>query len=504
MNEPSPSIPPATPRERWAPAERAVAAAFAAAVLALWLVPLPSSLWLDEAVTAWMVQDGFDKTVERGSRFSGGNPAYYMIVWAFTRVFGASEPALRMPSVLAMLGSAWMVFLLGRRLRDRQTGLLAAVVFASAPLIAFEARNARTYAIGLFFILGSWVALDRWLQTGRSRYGVLHAACAAMVFHIHFVLTLALLVNVCHLGLHVLRTRRLPLGGVAVQGILFAIFCAPSIPLLLDVYARKGSLIVMGSPSYRFLWRDLFPDVFGGALIVGLFAVSFWVVPRASRGLAPVSRWDMLLVAVRWFLVPLAVFLISRYTGTKIYIPRYFISGVVGMALVLGLGIRAIGPVSARIVLAGFVVALSIFATFRTSHHDNDWRGISESIRRELALSPDLEILAHTGLVEAKDLSWTEDPEKRAYLNAPFHAYPVGKDVIPLPYSTRPEDRDYMAVVLGRLRAERKGFLVVSRRAAEGFKVFFATGVAEHGYRVSSVRGPYGNLMLFRFDAQDG
>ena len=72
---------------------------------ALWLVPLFSSLWLDELGTYWVVKDGLGDAVHRALTFHGQSPLYYSIVWAARSVGGNSEAVLRLPSLIATAAS---------------------------------------------------------------------------------------------------------------------------------------------------------------------------------------------------------------------------------------------------------------------------------------------------------------------------------------------------------------------------------------------------------------
>jgi hypothetical protein len=58
--------------------------------------------------------------------------------------------------------------------------------------------------------------------------------------------------------------------------------------------------------------------------------------------------------------------------------------------------------------------------------------------------------------------------------------------------------------LLVRLRAERKSFLIVSRRAAEVFHVFFMSGLKDDRYHFTQLEGTFGNLILFKAQALDG
>ena len=73
--------------------------------------------------------------------------------------------AYRLPSLLAVITSSLLVFLMGELLFDRRVGLYAGLLFASAPIVAAEATIAKTDAVQLLTIcLAQWAivkTLDR-------------------------------------------------------------------------------------------------------------------------------------------------------------------------------------------------------------------------------------------------------------------------------------------------------------------------------------------------------
>ena len=467
----------------------------------LWIPPMGASLWLDETVTAWWVDAPAEVVIDRADSFSGGNPTYYLIVKAFVDVLGKSEWVYRVPSFLAMLGCLWLLYLLGSRWKDRETGLLAILPFASLQLISFESHNARTYAIGLCFTMASWLATQNLVRSWRYRDAILTGVFAAMVFHIHYVLVLGLLVNVAEITMAVIRQKRLPLAQLLVGALAFGIACLPSLSFFLDLarQERRKTLIVTPTPSYRQMWRDLLPSSLSISVVVGLIISGTLANVRHSESEEPVTRWDLFRLGAMWFLVPFTVFAVSTLTFTRIYIPRYFISFAVGMALAVAMGIRSFGPPKVRVTIAIVVTAMAIGTWHSSRHHDNDWRGVSEGIRRELEAYPEAAVLAHTGLVEAKDHEWFVDPEKRAYLNAPFMVYPVNAEVTPLPYHLKPEDCDYIRKLLDREIEKRRPFLVVSRRSFPELPLFVDGYVRGQGYESTPLRGQFGNLTVSRF-----
>lgn len=109
------------------------------------LISLNQSLWLDEAVTANVVKNfNFLQIISKFSSTDFHPPLYYLLMKLWTNLFGFSEIALRMPSVLFSLMTGYVVFLIG--------GIWAAVFFLFNPLIIYYSQEARMYMMVTFFL----------------------------------------------------------------------------------------------------------------------------------------------------------------------------------------------------------------------------------------------------------------------------------------------------------------------------------------------------------------
>lgn len=85
---------------------------------------------------------------------------YYILMWGWTKVFGTSLPALRLPSVLFAAGSVLLVFLIGRREFGEGSGLLASGLLAFNGHHVFWSQHARMYAMSAFLAtLSLWFLL---------------------------------------------------------------------------------------------------------------------------------------------------------------------------------------------------------------------------------------------------------------------------------------------------------------------------------------------------------
>src|SRR6202451_1618337 len=94
---------------RWLPHWNIVLAVLAVLCLArLWIVPLPSSFWVDEMATAFVVHHGAnDPTLQVAPQVAAS--IYYALPGAAEKLFGLSEISYRIPSTLAMLGALFLI-----------------------------------------------------------------------------------------------------------------------------------------------------------------------------------------------------------------------------------------------------------------------------------------------------------------------------------------------------------------------------------------------------------
>jgi len=109
------------------------------------LIAINQSLWLDEAVTANVIRNyGFMQIISKFSPTDFHPPLYYLFIKLWTNVFGYSEIALRMPSVLFSLLTGYVVYMIG--------GIWTSAFFLFNPLIVYYSQEARMYMMATFFL----------------------------------------------------------------------------------------------------------------------------------------------------------------------------------------------------------------------------------------------------------------------------------------------------------------------------------------------------------------
>jgi mannosyltransferase len=445
------------------PAHGGVGPALAAAIIAAlaafgWVPHLPESLWLDETVTWWVVHGSFSDTLDRAVQYQP-HPAYYAGLWGWTQLFGTSEVALRLPSLLAMLAACLLLARVGSALfADRELGWIAAVVFASSWNVFRESTDARAYALGLLVLIALVGSVRRWLEEGGRGPAIACGLLAALLPHLHAFFALAYPALVVHALARWPRSRATG-REVAIIALLLAAGALLYLPVAISLADHAGSYSFARRPQpgglvSMFVWD---PAVAG--LLVGLCLAG--IGSRRSRRGDPVPTprpdRDTGLLLATWVLFPLlALYGLSVFSETSVFIGRYLSAAMPGVALLYALAVRAIPSAPARVV-AVLVVAVAGFVSHERPH--DDLRGAAAAVEAFSDGDAEVPVLFASGLIETQHVEWLHDPERAAYLNAPASYYPMGDRVIQLPRKLH--GQPLAAKTLDPVFAEAKRFAVV-------------------------------------------
>lgn len=462
----------------------------------LWLVPLFSSLWVDELGTWWVVKNGVGATVDRAFTYQGQSPLYYLIVWATRTVAGNSEVVLRLPSLAAAVGSAILIYRLGRTLIGHETARLAVLAFAAGHVLAFESSEARPYALATFAVIASTYALVRWLDDGRRwSLAIVYALLAVTVVWLHYLFALAL---VPHALYAVVRIRR---GETEVSvrrltAVAVIVLCGV-VPLAIQIaslWDRRSSLSVPNVTSVEDFAIALVPPVLIASVLLGALLAR----AQGSVRFAPVrARPSTLVLLGGWLLFPLVtLFLVTAFTSYSFTWPRYLVSATPAAALLGAWAIASLEPAAVRRIVAVVLAIMSVLAYGGRLKNGEDWQGAA-AFERQRA-DPNTVVLLHPALVEASQLDWFSDPEKVSYLLAVASYYPMNGRLVPMPYVLDDAARRYLeGLVTGELAGADR-FLLVTGIPEVPFRAWFDGRLGPEGY-TSRVIGTFGEIQVIEF-----
>src|SRR3990167_5325693 len=120
--------------------------------LILRIYKINQSLWLDEAINVTFVKNLNLKSLI--TEYSIGDfhpPLYHILMRGWILLFGTSEFSIRLPSVIFGLATVYVVYLIGRKLFEEKTALIAATLIATSPLHIYYSQEARMYMLAAFF-----------------------------------------------------------------------------------------------------------------------------------------------------------------------------------------------------------------------------------------------------------------------------------------------------------------------------------------------------------------
>jgi len=119
--------------------------------LILRLISLNQSLWLDEAIEAWAVSNFSYKDLITSYSISDFHPPlYHLLLKAWTQIFGISEISLRLPSVLLGALTIYVVYLLGKEIKNQKFAIITSLLLVTSSLHIYYSQEARMYSLNTF------------------------------------------------------------------------------------------------------------------------------------------------------------------------------------------------------------------------------------------------------------------------------------------------------------------------------------------------------------------
>jgi mannosyltransferase len=421
-------------------------------------MPLRNGFWLDETQTVWIIQSGLRDILSHCITLKQP-PAYFFIAGMLFKVAGSNEVLLRMPSILAMAASSYLLFLLSLRLAGREAAWPTVISFASLNAVAFAAADARPYAIGMLAVVGAMFLLVRWFDTGNAAAGIGYCLLAGLSVYIHYFFVTTLFV---HLIYAIYRTcagntgrRRL----WVATGLLAGLFVPAA--LLAPKLLQAGRYYPFtGSPGIVTFFSTIAPPVLLGSALGVLLL--FRLTSRDFEFRLPPIGNPALVLFVCWTAVPcIFVFGLSAATHLNFFMPRYLLPFEGGLALLGGWAISAVKTERLRLVMVGVMVLATLLEAglHAVPPHNEDWRA-AMAAERSVADQSDIPVLVRSPVFKSR-FKVHADEERRPYLFTPLSVYPAAGHVLYLPNQLNPASIAYLEEILPSLQRSDR-FLFVN------------------------------------------
>src|SRR6266571_807635 len=176
----------------------------------------------DEALALFVGRGSFGSVLHTVIAKRGGAPLHFVFAWLVVHL-GGGLTALRVVSLVFAVASVPLIALLGARLADRLTGVVAAALASGSWVLMFHGIYGRMYSLFLFTSLLSFLALLSALDDGGRRRFVFWGLALFLMLASHPYAVLVVAAQGLFLVLHRRRQREavVTLVAVGVVGIPF-------------------------------------------------------------------------------------------------------------------------------------------------------------------------------------------------------------------------------------------------------------------------------------------
>jgi len=397
--------------------------------LSLWFIAVRAPLWLDETLSYSQICAGFSQIMPRQGGLSA--PGYPYILWLATKILGTSEVALRIPSVLAMLAAAYLLYRTAREFFDWDVAIIATILFCVHPVVIFSSIDIRPYAFTVLTLNAAIFLLVRLRHNHSNWLPALLGIILALVAYfqlLFMVISPAFLIAFVALKIGDPKTLWRQLG-IALA--CFAVTFLPVIPGLLYLAHSSGAHVWDHAPPLAELGQTLTP----GLLPYILFGAVF--LAAATRHIdieSPLDGIRVLLCVALGFIPILILYTVSVNTPIHIFVPRYRLVAVPGIALCCGLLISRINSRLLRLLFCVAVVGVTAYQHFtspESNFHGYSWKYALEAAQSN-ASADNAPVLICSDLPESNVQPMPADP-KNSVMFSPLTYYKLSVPVVPLP-----------------------------------------------------------------------
>ncbi len=141
----------------------------------------------DEAVTAGRIlHASLWKTISTIPGSESTPPLYYLLAWAWSKLFGVGEVGLRSLSALFGTATIAVVYATGAKLASRRAGLVAAALVALSPVLIWFSQDARAYSLAVLLSALSFLFFVGAITDGGNRQLVGWALFSALALATHY------------------------------------------------------------------------------------------------------------------------------------------------------------------------------------------------------------------------------------------------------------------------------------------------------------------------------
>jgi mannosyltransferase len=329
------------------------------------------SYWLDEAISVLWVQQDFFVGLQMVIQ-DVHQPLYYILLWFWSKLFGYTEIATRMLSVLIDLGSIFLFYKLGKIFLPSRAIIFATFFFSLSPYLIKYSQEARMYSLVVFFCLLSTLTYLNLLKKFDMKNSLFYILSSLALLYTHVFGLLILFVHFLYL---LIKKRNLLVKYLAIGSTLFVLYL-PGVFIMLfqtagleNYWIEKPTLISL----LYVLWNLAGYDF--------LFLSSFAIIIYSL--LFRKTKPNLLIYL--WFFLPIAIVFLFSIFIKPFFQARYLIFCVPALYLIITSSVYNIKLPLRKFLVYGLIF-LSLVSVINQAHENNKdpWKEVVDTAISEL------------------------------------------------------------------------------------------------------------------------
>lgn len=417
-----------------------------------WGPRLLRSFWTDEAATYFTAYKGIGMVSTQMAFLPQFSVLYSWIAALFCVDHGIGrEFLLRVPSLAGVAIACFVVYRFAERAIGPGAGLIAAVLLLFNRDMLILGSQARPYSLAIAAATGSFLALYEWFETRSGRWLAGYTILSLLALYLHLFFGLVLLIHLVWASRVFIERRTMPdVWKLAGAWLAMGVLSLPLLPQIRATIRTAGSHIVMTGTTFSDLRDVLMRWEFALAGIVVALAIRYLFRRKLRRIVAP-AGFVLFFLLTWWLLGPAILFTVGFFGGPQVFLARYMSYSFPAQALLITWLIWSVFELRAARIWVLVTVTLATvvpYGLLAPRIGGNELKPFMNIISEESSdqLPP---VFFRTQFTESKVLDWRGGLMSPAsFLYAPFVAYPMKNQLLPVPFYLDNDALDYIRQVV--------------------------------------------------------
>jgi uncharacterized membrane protein len=347
-------------------------------LLRLWGIG-SESYWLDEAISVKQAQAPFLKSMELVKE--DVHLPFYMIllnIWVY--FLGTSEIATRLLSLIFGVISIYIIFLLGKKLFNKEVGLFSSFLLTFSVIAVYYSQETRLYSLFVLLTMLSFYFYIDLLKENNWKNKLLYFLPTFLLMYTHLFSFLSILVQNIYYILKNYKNKSNLIHWFSLQALLALLFL-PWISVLTAQIQKTYHLswINIDLTKIYYTFFDFFNHI--SILIIFVIALIFVLKKYSIK-----KDKNKLILLGLWALLPIVIVTIYSILFNSIYHTRYLLFALPAFYLIFSWTIPKLPKRIKVIVIIMIIITSSIIIYYQQQNLDKDnWRAVSQFVKNNVS-----------------------------------------------------------------------------------------------------------------------